>query len=204
MSGVGASPAASASWRSPATLGLRAARRGDEPARGPWREALAGRIVIPELRAGHADLVHRPGACSRTARRPALGRPQKYRALRGERPVLGYEQVAGARGGAWPGRGAVRLPGGAGLGAGGLLHLRHRLPPRPARLPRLGGGRLRRLRRRRRRAGGDLALRPGPRGRPAPAGAAGRPRPQRAGGAAGRYGPLRACWRSRRGVPAPA
>lgn len=59
---------------------------------GTWREALAGRIVVPELRDGNCLwCIGRalPGAL-------AVG-PQggKYRALPGERPILGYAYAAG-------------------------------------------------------------------------------------------------------------
>lgn len=57
---------------------------------GPLRETIAGRIVVPELRHGQAiwfigrSLYDRP-------------RAPRYLALAGERPVLGYERVAGRR-----------------------------------------------------------------------------------------------------------
>jgi DNA primase len=60
--------------------------RGDTP----LSEALAGRIVVPELRGGHA--IWFIGRC--LEERP--GRP-KYLALAGERPVLGYERASGQR-----------------------------------------------------------------------------------------------------------
>jgi DNA primase len=56
----------------------------------PLGEALAGRIVVPELRGGHA--IWFIGRC--LEERP--GRP-KYLALAGERPVLGYERASGQR-----------------------------------------------------------------------------------------------------------
>ena len=55
---------------------------------GPLLEALAGRVVVPELRAGQAAWFI--GRCLKD--RP--NRP-KYLALGGERPVLGYERAAG-------------------------------------------------------------------------------------------------------------
>lgn len=61
-------------------------------AAGTWRETMAGRIVVPELRGGNCIwLIGRalPGT-------PAAGPGgKKYQALRGERPVLGLAHVAG-------------------------------------------------------------------------------------------------------------
>lgn len=81
--------------RGPSSLRGRSASPGaparpDSEAAGPLRETLAGRIVIPELRSGQAiwfigrSLEARP-------------RAPRYLALAGERPVLGYERVAGRR-----------------------------------------------------------------------------------------------------------
>jgi DNA primase len=64
--------------------------RGGDSGDTPLSEALAGRIVVPELRGGHA--IWFIGRC--LEERP--GRP-KYLALAGERPVLGYERASGQR-----------------------------------------------------------------------------------------------------------
>lgn len=67
---------------------LRRPGRGDGAQ--PRREFFAGRIVIPELRGGRCIwFIGRTPADD--ARRP------KYLGLRGERPMLGYERVAGRR-----------------------------------------------------------------------------------------------------------
>lgn len=67
--------------------------------RGAWREALAGRLVIPELRGDQPVWF----AGRLLEGDPAAGtpgsdwQPPKYRNLRGSRPILGYEHVAGRR-----------------------------------------------------------------------------------------------------------
>jgi len=66
---------------------LRKPAQGDDGA--GLREHLAGRIIVPELRGGQC--VWMIGRALDEARAP------KYLALAGERPVLGYERVAGRR-----------------------------------------------------------------------------------------------------------
>jgi DNA primase catalytic core len=67
---------------------LRAPSRGDGAR--PLREFFAGRVVVPELRGGHAIWF--------IGRRLADdGARAKYVALPGERPVLGYDRAAGRR-----------------------------------------------------------------------------------------------------------
>jgi DNA primase len=65
-----------------------------QPARGdgarPLREFFAGRVVVPELRGGHAIWFIGRSLADDRAR-------AKYVALPGERPVLGYERAAGRR-----------------------------------------------------------------------------------------------------------
>jgi DNA primase len=67
---------------------------------GSYRELLAGRVVVPELRGGRCVwFIGRsvPGAGpGRNGRAEPAERP-KYLALPGERPVLGFEQVIGRR-----------------------------------------------------------------------------------------------------------
>jgi DNA primase len=64
------------------------------PARGdgarPLREFFAGRVVVPELRGGHAIWFIGRSLADDRAR-------AKYVALPGERPVLGFERAAGQR-----------------------------------------------------------------------------------------------------------
>lgn len=61
----------------------------EDGGRGPLRELLAGRIVVPELRGGHAVWM-----VGRWVGDPGERRP-KYVGLPGEKPVLGLERVVG-------------------------------------------------------------------------------------------------------------
>jgi DNA primase len=67
---------------------LRPAERGDRGG-GAWRELLAGRIVVPELRGSHVVWM-----VGRWVGDPGERRP-KYLGLPGEKPVLGLERVVG-------------------------------------------------------------------------------------------------------------
>ena len=70
---------------------------------GPLREFFAGRVVVPEIRAGQIMwfIGREPedgrGGPPRSVSRPGAAEPPKYLALLGERPVLGFERVAGRR-----------------------------------------------------------------------------------------------------------
>jgi DNA primase len=84
-------------------LGLLRRSGPDDGARPP-RDLLAGRIVIPEIRSGHAvwmigrrvpDAGYPAGGVARSGGDPSD--PPKYLSLPGERPVLGLERVAGRR-----------------------------------------------------------------------------------------------------------
>jgi DNA primase len=73
-------------------------RTGEDDGARPLRELLAGRVVVPEIRGGHA--VWMIGRLVPVAAHPAGGGPDdppKYLSLPGERPVLGLERVAGRR-----------------------------------------------------------------------------------------------------------
>ena len=67
--------------------------------RGAWRETLAGRLLIPELRQGQPIWFagRRRGDDADPGSPPTGRRAPKYRNLRGARPILGYELVAGRR-----------------------------------------------------------------------------------------------------------
>ncbi len=78
-----------AGLRTAQDLGLLRKRRQREDGR-PWAEFFAGRIVVPEIRAGQC-LWFIGRDLARSATRP------KYLALGGERPVLGFERVIGRR-----------------------------------------------------------------------------------------------------------
>src|SRR5207253_706965 len=70
-------------------LGLLRRPLGQDGGSGPLRELLAGRIVVPEIRGGHAVWM-----VGRWLGDPGERRP-KYVGLPGEKPVLGLERVIG-------------------------------------------------------------------------------------------------------------
>lgn len=70
-------------------LGLLRRHEPDATGEGGWRELLAGRIVVPELRAGQPIWL--------IGRRPDELSDIKYLSLPGERPILGLERARGRR-----------------------------------------------------------------------------------------------------------